>query len=123
MKIYTHRLLPLAAIAMLSLSAKASTGSVEATVEKEMADIRASAEFKQVVSCYGLSDATVESYLDDIEDGLLYCQTNHPIKNTGEGMGGDLAYNQCFYPKWRNAVKSAGITETMEKRCSNDDDE
>ena len=123
MKRYSFKLLSLVVLATLSLSAKASTGSVEAAVEKEMTDIRASAEFKQMVSCYGLSDATVESYLDDIEDGLLYCQTNYPIKNTGEGMGGDLAYNQCFYPKWRNAVKSAGITETMEKRCSNDDDE
>ena len=57
-----------------------------------------------MVPCCGLSNATVESYLDDIEDGLLYCQTNHPIKNTDEGMGGDLAYNQCFYPKWRSGA-------------------
>lgn len=123
MKRYTLKISQLVALAIISLSANASTETIETTVEKEMADIRASSEFKQAVACYGLSDATVESYLDDIEDGLLYCQTNHPIKNTGEGMGGDLAYNQCFYPKWRKAVESAGITEAMEKRCGNDDDE
>ncbi|WP_250654783.1 hypothetical protein [Alkalimarinus coralli] len=123
MKRYTLKIFQLVALAIISLSANASTGSVEGAVEKEMSEIRQSAEFKQAVACYGLSDAAIESYLDGMEESLRYCLVNHPIKNTGEGMGGDLAYNQCLYPKWRKAVESAGITEAMEKRCGNDDDE
>lgn len=123
MKSYSLRKLPLAILSMVCFSVNASSESIEAAVKKETNEISNSTIFKQTVACYGISEAALEKYKKGLEDAFRYCLTNHPIKNIGDGRADDLEYNQCFYPKWRKAVELAGITDAMEKRCSNDDDE